>query len=90
MDDHVYMYFLLFLTNNLTGEWWKEDVIKVEKDAYLAGNVPIKSDAFTINGMPGDLYPCPSKIFYLLYIIETKYIHDSAFLKIYLFTFLSP
>uniref|UniRef100_A0A6V7QU97 laccase n=1 Tax=Ananas comosus var. bracteatus TaxID=296719 RepID=A0A6V7QU97_ANACO len=44
----------------ILGEWWKEDVIKVEKDAYLAGNVPIKSDAFTINGMPGDLYPCPN------------------------------
>lgn len=40
------------------GEWWKKDVMEVLNDARITGGDPNVSDAFTINGQPGDLYPC--------------------------------
>ncbi|XP_057490357.1 laccase-15-like [Actinidia eriantha] len=39
-------------------EWWKSDVMKVIQEALRTGGDPNVSDAFTINGQPGDLYPC--------------------------------
>ncbi|KAH9294909.1 hypothetical protein KI387_038497 [Taxus chinensis] len=39
------------------GEWWNSDPITVEYQANLTGAAPNISDAFTINGQPGDLYP---------------------------------
>ncbi|XP_038979227.1 laccase-15-like [Phoenix dactylifera] len=44
--------FLLIL-----GEWWKRDMKEILEEAIQAQNDPV-SDAFTINGQPGDLYPC--------------------------------
>ncbi|KAH7850187.1 hypothetical protein Vadar_028980 [Vaccinium darrowii] len=40
------------------GEWWKKDVMQVITEALTTGADPNTSDAFTINGEPGDLYPC--------------------------------
>ncbi|KAH7860397.1 hypothetical protein Vadar_012968 [Vaccinium darrowii] len=40
------------------GEWWKKDVMEVITEALTTGADPNISDAFTINGQPGDLYPC--------------------------------
>jgi len=40
------------------GEWWNRNVDDVEKDGLLTGLGPAKSDAFTINGSPGDQAPC--------------------------------
>ncbi|XP_059629869.1 laccase-14-like [Cornus florida] len=40
------------------GEWWKEDIVEVENDFLENGGDPVVSDALTINGQPGDLYPC--------------------------------
>ncbi|XP_057836596.2 laccase-3-like [Cryptomeria japonica] len=40
------------------GEWWNTDPIEVEEEAKLSGGAPKVSDAFTINGQPGDLYSC--------------------------------
>ncbi|KAI9098547.1 hypothetical protein K1719_025172 [Acacia pycnantha] len=40
------------------GEWWKSDVRKVYKEFLKSGGSPNNSDAITINGQPGDLYPC--------------------------------
>ncbi|XP_057832436.2 laccase-3 [Cryptomeria japonica] len=40
------------------GEWWNSDPIEVEAEANLTGGAPNISDAFTINGQPGDLYSC--------------------------------
>lgn len=40
------------------GEWWDANVINVENEALATGAEPNISDAFTINGKPGDLYPC--------------------------------
>ncbi|KAL0918052.1 hypothetical protein M5K25_010040 [Dendrobium thyrsiflorum] len=42
----------------ILGEWWDANVVDVENEALAAGGVPNISDAFTINGRPGDLYPC--------------------------------
>ncbi|GLT44404.1 hypothetical protein SLA2020_183060 [Shorea laevis] len=40
------------------GEWWKEDIMKIYEGFLHSGGDPNVSDAFTINGQPGDLYPC--------------------------------
>ncbi|KAL8061029.1 hypothetical protein ABFX02_02G062400 [Erythranthe guttata] len=42
----------------LLGEWWKKNVMEIEENANKTGGEPILSDAYTINGQPGDLYPC--------------------------------
>ncbi|XP_020577807.1 laccase-24-like [Phalaenopsis equestris] len=42
----------------ILGEWWDASVVDVENEALAAGGIPNISDAFTINGRPGDLYPC--------------------------------
>ncbi|GAB2290482.1 hypothetical protein Dimus_024759 [Dionaea muscipula] len=42
----------------LLGEWWKKDINKVYNEFLATGGNPNLSDAFTINGQPGDLYPC--------------------------------
>ncbi|KAG8388018.1 hypothetical protein BUALT_Bualt02G0081600 [Buddleja alternifolia] len=43
------------------GEWWNHDVELVEKEMMLYGGGPNSSDAYTINGLPGPLYPCSTK-----------------------------
>ncbi|KAG0453723.1 hypothetical protein HPP92_025027 [Vanilla planifolia] len=40
------------------GEWWKANVSEVIAEALRTGGSPNVSDAFTINGQPGELYPC--------------------------------
>ncbi|CAK8568278.1 unnamed protein product [Lathyrus sativus] len=40
------------------GEWWKSDVNDVYREFVESGGPPNVSDAITINGQPGDLYPC--------------------------------
>lgn len=42
----------------VAGEWWNANVVDVENEAHATGGAPNNSDAFTINGKPGDLYPC--------------------------------
>ncbi|KAJ7969736.1 Laccase [Quillaja saponaria] len=42
----------------ILGEWWKKDVMKVYNEFLKTGGTPKDSDAITINGQPGDLYPC--------------------------------
>ncbi|KAH6782433.1 Laccase/Diphenol oxidase family protein [Perilla frutescens var. frutescens] len=44
----------------ILGEWWREDVMKVMEEFVASGGQPRDSDAYTINGQPGDLYPCSS------------------------------
>ncbi|KAI8531624.1 hypothetical protein RHMOL_Rhmol11G0151100 [Rhododendron molle] len=38
--------------------WFKGDVMEIIQTALADGGEPNKSDAFTINGQPGDLYNC--------------------------------
>ncbi|KAL6840195.1 hypothetical protein ACP4OV_030005 [Aristida adscensionis] len=45
------------------GEWWNRNVVDVESDAILAGQLPSQSDAFTINGKTGQLYQCANETF---------------------------
>ncbi|KAL0429534.1 UNVERIFIED_CONTAM: Laccase-1 [Sesamum radiatum] len=45
----------------LFGEWWNGDVEEVEREMMLHGGGPNTSDAYTINGLPGPLYPCSTK-----------------------------
>ncbi|GAB4861039.1 hypothetical protein Ancab_036198 [Ancistrocladus abbreviatus] len=42
----------------LLGEWWNRDVDDVYREFLASGGAPNVSDAYTINGQPGDLYPC--------------------------------
>ncbi|XP_054790002.1 laccase-15-like [Prosopis cineraria] len=44
--------------NFLSREWWKQDIVQVYNDFRRSGGDPVLSDAYTINGQPGDLYPC--------------------------------
>jgi laccase len=43
------------------GEWWNTDVEEVEKQGTEMGLPPNMSDAHTINGKPGPLFPCSEK-----------------------------
>ncbi|KAL7583556.1 hypothetical protein Lser_V15G42705 [Lactuca serriola] len=57
----------------LLGEWWNANVIDVENAALATGVAPNNSDAYTINGWPGDLYPsCPSNKTYTLQVVPGK------------------
>ncbi|XP_030540451.1 laccase-12-like [Rhodamnia argentea] len=44
----------------LLGEWWNANPIDVVNEAARTGGAPNVSDAYTINGQPGDLYSCSS------------------------------
>jgi hypothetical protein len=46
----------------LAGEWYKGDVMAIIEEALSTGADPNISDAFTINGQPGDLYKCSKGI----------------------------
>ncbi|KAM7279998.1 hypothetical protein ACFE04_007132 [Oxalis oulophora] len=56
----------------ILGEWWKEDLKKVVDEFVLNGGDPNVSDAFTINGQPGDLYPCSESDTFNLVVDEGK------------------
>ncbi|KAA3471878.1 laccase-13-like [Gossypium australe] len=45
----------------ILGEWWDRNPMDVLKLALFTGGAPNVSDAYTINGQPGDLYRCSSK-----------------------------
>ncbi|KAL8027042.1 hypothetical protein ABFX02_14G069700 [Erythranthe guttata] len=45
----------------LLGEWWDRDIISVLRQSKFTGAAPNVSDAYTINGQPGDLYRCSKK-----------------------------
>ncbi|XP_075639636.1 laccase-7-like [Castanea sativa] len=56
----------------LFGEWWNANVVDVENQGLATGGAPNNSDAFTINGKPGDLYPCSKNQIYKLKVVEGK------------------
>ncbi|KAL1368514.1 hypothetical protein HN51_022667 [Arachis hypogaea] len=55
----------------LLGEWWNVNVEDVGNNASQ-GIVPRNSDAFTINGLPGDLYNCSQNQTYRLNVKQGK------------------
>ena len=44
--------------SDYAGEWWKQQIFAVYNKAIFTGADPNVSDAYTINGQPGVLYPC--------------------------------
>ncbi|CAK9173977.1 unnamed protein product [Ilex paraguariensis] len=56
----------------ILGEWWKKDVRKVYEGLLATGGEPNVSDAFTINGQPGLLYPCSKRETYKLKVVYGK------------------
>ncbi|KAJ8753844.1 hypothetical protein K2173_000098 [Erythroxylum novogranatense] len=53
----------------MLGEWWKANAVDVENEALATGGAPNISDAYTINGRPGDLYNCSTSPIYELDVI---------------------
>ncbi|KAH0470356.1 hypothetical protein IEQ34_000079 [Dendrobium chrysotoxum] len=56
----------------ILGEWWKANVSQVVADALQNGSDPQISDAFTINGQPGDLYPCSKPSTFIANVEQNK------------------
>jgi laccase len=54
----LFYIFNILLNFCILGEWWKNDVNEVYTEFIESGGAPNVSDAITINGQPGDLYPC--------------------------------
>ncbi|PIA54508.1 hypothetical protein AQUCO_00900808v1 [Aquilegia coerulea] len=54
------------------GEYWDADIMEVERQALATGGGPNNSDAYTINGQPGDLYRCSSNQTYKLDVVQGK------------------
>ncbi|XP_047306624.1 laccase-15-like [Impatiens glandulifera] len=52
----------------ILGEWWKKNVLEVLEESVITGADPNVSDAFTINGQPGFLYPCSNLGAYKLWV----------------------
>ncbi|XP_068325074.1 putative laccase-9 [Pyrus communis] len=48
----------------ILGSWFKGDVMEIIEEALATGAEPNISDAFTINGQPGDLYSCSNETTY--------------------------
>ncbi|XP_047978908.1 laccase-3-like [Salvia hispanica] len=45
----------------IIGEWWKSDIFAVLNEFLADGGGPNASDAYMLNGQPGDLYPCSNQ-----------------------------
>ncbi|XP_027912602.1 laccase-11-like [Vigna unguiculata] len=56
----------------LLGEWWHNDVEAVETQGNQMGLPPNMSDAHTINGKPGPLFPCSEKHTYAMEVEQGK------------------
>ncbi|XP_030450030.1 laccase-7-like [Syzygium oleosum] len=56
----------------ILGEWWNANVINIQNQAQELGTGPNNSNAYTINGRPGDLYPCSKKHTYKLKVVHGK------------------
>ncbi|KAF5765117.1 putative laccase [Helianthus annuus] len=54
------------------GEWWHADVEEVEKQGNALGLPPNMSDAHTINGKPGPLFPCSEKHTFAMEVEQGK------------------
>ncbi|KAL9253445.1 Laccase-15-like protein [Drosera capensis] len=52
----------------ILGEWWKKDIFQVYYELEASGGDPDPSDALTINGQPGDLYPCSTPETFRLHV----------------------
>ncbi|PQM33409.1 laccase-15 [Prunus yedoensis var. nudiflora] len=55
-----------------TSQWWRRDVREVLEEFIRTGGAPNVSDAHTINGHPGDLYPCSKSETFKLLVDQNK------------------
>lgn len=53
-----YCYSQTFLYILVAASWYKSNVMDVLNESLTTGGDPNVSDAYTINGEPGDLYDC--------------------------------
>ena len=58
----------------LAGEWWNRDPMVVLRQSLITGAAPNVSDAYLINGQPGDLYICSSRGLVLIFLPITVYV----------------
>ncbi|KAF4358237.1 hypothetical protein F8388_000883 [Cannabis sativa] len=56
----------------ILGEWWKKDILEVLEEFVVSGGQPNVSDAFTINGQPGDFYNCSKPGTFKLVVEQNK------------------
>ncbi|XP_058099502.1 laccase-7-like [Magnolia sinica] len=56
----------------ILGEWWNANVVDLEDESRLPGAAVHVSDAYTINGRPGDLYPCANNNTYKIQVAHGK------------------
>ncbi|KAM5582676.1 hypothetical protein ABKV19_002884 [Rosa sericea] len=54
----------------MLGEWWNANVVDVENQGLATGGAPNNSDAYTINGLPGDFYNCSQNQTYKLNVVR--------------------
>ncbi|TQD77624.1 hypothetical protein C1H46_036833 [Malus baccata] len=56
----------------LLGEWYNGNVVDIEEEGLATGIAPNGSNAYTINGLPGDLYDCSQNQTYQLSVVRGK------------------
>nr|GMD91189.1 laccase-14-like [Ipomoea batatas] len=56
----------------ILGEWWKSDIQEVLNEFLASGGDPNISDAFLINGQPGDRYNCSKNDIFRLRVDSGK------------------
>ncbi|XP_058099504.1 laccase-7-like [Magnolia sinica] len=56
----------------ILGEWWNANVVNLEAESRLPGAAVNVSDAYTINGRPGDLYQCANNNTYTIEVVHGK------------------
>ncbi|KAL8140613.1 hypothetical protein V2J09_006634 [Rumex salicifolius] len=59
-------------SNIILGEWWNQDIETVVSQSNEMGLPPPPSDAHTINGKPGPLFPCSQKNTYVMEVEQGK------------------
>ncbi|RZC70469.1 hypothetical protein C5167_033621 [Papaver somniferum] len=63
---------ILWLRATVYGEWWNKDIETSVNQANKLGLPPPMSDAHTINGKPGPLFPCSEKHTYAQEVLPGK------------------
>ncbi|KAL5709242.1 laccase [Ranunculus cassubicifolius] len=56
----------------LLGEWFGANVVELEEHLIASGGVSTLSDARTINGLTGPLYPCSANSVYKMKVVQGK------------------
>ncbi|KAI5325773.1 hypothetical protein L3X38_034847 [Prunus dulcis] len=56
----------------ILGEWWNGNVVDIENEGIATGIAPNISDAYSINGLPGDLYDCSQNQTYQVQVVKGK------------------